>query len=129
LLGIRRATESFEERLLQRGIERRELGVEGRTQAIHHGDDRERDARRDQTIFDRGRPRFIRQKSQKVMLQLRLRCVCAELAQLRKITDSNLRLHKKEMRKSSGYCDANIRQILTIEARNRSRLLHEADSG
>jgi hypothetical protein len=65
-------------RLLQRGIDRRKLGVEVRTQAVHHGNDRERDARCDQAIFDRGRPRFIRQKLQKVMLQRRLRRNCAE---------------------------------------------------
>ena len=81
-------------RLLQRGIDRRELGVEVRTEAVHHGNDRERDARRDQAIFDRGRPRFIRQKLQKVMLQLRLRWNCAEFARLRMPTEKKLRLHK-----------------------------------
>jgi len=45
--------------LFQRGVDRRELRVEVRADAIHHGDDSERNARRDQTVLDGGRAGLV----------------------------------------------------------------------
>jgi hypothetical protein len=43
----------------QRGADRLEIGGEGRAHTIHCCDDRNRDTGRDQTVFNRGRPRLI----------------------------------------------------------------------
>jgi len=45
--------------LFQRGVDRRELRVEVRADAIHHGDDSERDARSDQSVLDGGRAGLV----------------------------------------------------------------------
>jgi len=45
--------------LFQRAVDRRELRVEVRADAIHHGDDRERDAGRDQSVLDGGRAGLV----------------------------------------------------------------------
>ena len=47
-------------KLLQGAVNRRELVVHGAAQAVHHGDDRQGDARGNQTVFDRRRTGFIR---------------------------------------------------------------------
>jgi hypothetical protein len=43
----------------QRAIDRVKHGVQVTAEAVDGSKDRYRNARRDQTIFDRGRPRFI----------------------------------------------------------------------
>ena len=55
--------------LLQRSVDRRELGIEVRPQTVHDRDDRKRDARRDQTIFNRGRTGLIGQEIPENTLQ------------------------------------------------------------
>lgn len=60
---------SRERRLLQRSIDRRELGIEVRTDTIHHRDDRKRDTRRDQAVFNRGRTGLIGQEFPENSLQ------------------------------------------------------------
>ena len=66
-------------RLFQRRIDGAEVGVQGRAEAIDRRDDRERNAGRDQTIFNRGRPRLIRKEFPQNALQRRLRVmrICA----------------------------------------------------
>jgi hypothetical protein len=60
LAGVQsRAKFVLEQILFQRGVDRRELGVEVRADAIHHGDDRERDAGRDQSVLDCGRAGLV----------------------------------------------------------------------
>ena len=59
--------------LLERAVDRGELGIQGRTEPIDRGNDRERDAGRDQPVFDRSRPRLVAQETLDVMLQRRLR--------------------------------------------------------
>jgi hypothetical protein len=49
--------------LLQRTIDRGELGVELYADPIHDGDNRKRNTSRDQSIFDCGRARFVSWKS------------------------------------------------------------------
>jgi hypothetical protein len=56
--------------LLQLGIDRSELRVKIGAQAVHHRDNRKRDTRCDQTVFNRGRTRLIGQEFQKVALQV-----------------------------------------------------------
>jgi hypothetical protein len=46
----------------QRRADRVEIGLGGRAHARHRTDDRKRNAGRDQTIFNRGRPRLIRKE-------------------------------------------------------------------
>src|SRR5664279_2102718 len=41
-------------RLFQRGVDRGELGIQVGTEAVDHGDDRERDSRCNQAVFDGG---------------------------------------------------------------------------
>src|SRR3954451_9335801 len=41
-------------RLFQRAVDRRELGVQGAAEGVDDGDDGERDAGRDQSVFDGG---------------------------------------------------------------------------
>src|SRR3978361_1697787 len=41
-------------RLFQRGVDRRELGVQGAAESVDDGDDRQRDAGRNQAVFDGG---------------------------------------------------------------------------
>lgn len=60
--------------LFQRRVDRIELGVEVRTQAVYHSDDRQRDAGCDQTIFNRGCPRLIRKELNQVAPHIRLPC-------------------------------------------------------
>ena len=48
--------------LLQRAVDRSELVVEVAAQAVHHSDNRKRDTRCDQAVFNRGRAGFIRQE-------------------------------------------------------------------
>ena len=50
-------------RLLERARDRRELVVQAGAQAVHDRNDRKRDARRDQTVFDRGCPRTRRKET------------------------------------------------------------------
>lgn len=56
----------------QRSVDRGEVGIERGAQTIHRRDDCERDPGRNQTIFNRGSPRLIRQKLQEATSQLRL---------------------------------------------------------
>jgi hypothetical protein len=58
--------------LLQRGVDRGELGIEGGAETVDDRNDRKGNARRDQAVFDRGCARFVEQKTLDVMLQLRL---------------------------------------------------------
>lgn len=51
--------------LLQRRVERRELGVERAAETIHGGNDRKCDAGGDQTVFDGGGATFVLQKTSK----------------------------------------------------------------
>src|SRR5579859_686657 len=62
-------------RLLQGARDRREIGIQGCTKAVHDRDDRKRDARRDQAVFDGGRPGLVGKELENVMLQLRLHFV------------------------------------------------------
>ena len=48
--------------LFQRSRDRLEISVEGRTDTVHRSDDRNRDTGCDQTVFNRGCPRLIRQE-------------------------------------------------------------------
>src|SRR5262249_39706514 len=48
--------------LLQRGLHRAEGRVQVCADALHDGDDRHRDAGRDETIFDGGRARLVTKK-------------------------------------------------------------------
>jgi hypothetical protein len=48
--------------LLQRTVDRSELGVQLSAEAIHDGDNREGNASGDQSVFDRGRARFVGKK-------------------------------------------------------------------
>ena len=65
-------------KLLQRGVDRIEIVLERRTKTIHGRDDRNRDSSGDNTVFDRGRARFIRQELQEIMPQTCLLCRCVE---------------------------------------------------
>src|SRR5882762_6571581 len=57
------------QKLLQRTVDRSELFVEVRSDAVNHSDNGQRDAGCNQTIFNRGSARFIRQKIQQGALQ------------------------------------------------------------
>ncbi len=87
--------------LFQRTVDVRENGVQVRAEAIDRRDDRQRDAGCDQTVFNRGRPRLIREKLPKSVLQSRLRnhlmhtrrfCRCSA-ARVRRGTAGDLKLH------------------------------------
>jgi hypothetical protein len=58
--------------LLQRRIERRELGVERGAQTVHRSDDRERNASGDQAVFNGGGAAFVFQKSANQKRQITL---------------------------------------------------------
>ena len=58
--------------LLQGVIDRREHGVEVRAQSVHRDDDGDRDACRDQSIFDGGCARGVREEFHNLALQFRL---------------------------------------------------------
>jgi hypothetical protein len=85
--------------LLQRAIDRSELGIEIGAETIHRRDNRKRDARRDQTVFNRGCTRLIRQKLQEATPQIYLltdrvdRGIYVE-GERRRNTDDDLRLSK-----------------------------------
>ena len=51
--------------LFQRGVDRREHGVEGSAEAVDGRDDGEADARRNQPVLDRRSGRLVGQKSRK----------------------------------------------------------------
>ena len=51
--------------LLQRRVERRELGVERAAETVHDGDDGQRDAGGDQAVFDGRGAALVLQKSAK----------------------------------------------------------------
>src|ERR1700744_6099868 len=57
---------------LERSRDRREIGAERRAQPVHNSNNRERNARRDQTVFDRGSPVFVAEKLQQKTLQFDL---------------------------------------------------------
>src|SRR6266478_8859063 len=57
------------QKLLQRTVDRSELFVEVRSDAVNHGDNGQRDAGCNQTVFNRRGARFIGQKIQQVALQ------------------------------------------------------------
>ena len=79
--------------LLERGADRIELGADRRTQPVHDRNDRQRDTRRDQTVFDRGCPRLVSNKLQEKTLQLDLHCPGSpEFRRLRRTTEQHLRL-------------------------------------
>jgi hypothetical protein len=81
--------------LLQRAVDRGELGVEGGAQAVDHRNDRERNSRRDETVLDRGCPRFVRQELLDMMLQLRLQMTLPPTALgARTTTGQHLKLSK-----------------------------------
>ena len=50
-------------RLLQRGLDAGEGRVQLRAEALHDGDDRNRDASGDEAIFDGGRPGLVLHKA------------------------------------------------------------------
>ena len=56
-------------KLLQGGANRSELLVHRAAQAVHDGDDRERDAGCDQSVFDRGCTRLVVPELQNHVLQ------------------------------------------------------------
>ncbi len=58
--------------LLQRTIDRSELGIEIGAETIHRRDNRKRDTRCDQTVFNRGCTRLIGQKLQEATPQIYL---------------------------------------------------------
>jgi hypothetical protein len=64
--------------LFQRRIDVTEIGIERRTKTIHGRDDHNRDSTGENTVFDRGRARFIGQKLQDSTLQARLLLGCVE---------------------------------------------------
>ena len=57
------------QKLLQGAANRTELVVHRGAQAVHHGDDRQRDTGRDQTVFDRSCARLIGPKLRNHALQ------------------------------------------------------------
>src|SRR5689334_10703251 len=59
-------------RLLQRRVDAGELLVQGPAKAVHHGDDRKRNAGSDQTVFDRGGAGFVRDELREELLQVGL---------------------------------------------------------
>jgi hypothetical protein len=61
----RRALSLSHERLLQRGVDRGELGVQVGAEAVDHSDDREGDAGSDQSIFDGGSASLVLQEAGK----------------------------------------------------------------
>src|SRR5206468_7833215 len=61
-LGGARPQRPRRRRLLQRAVDRVELLVEVRTNAVNDGDDRKSNAGGDQTVFDRSRPRLVGQE-------------------------------------------------------------------
>lgn len=61
------------DRLFQRRVDRSEVGVQRGAKAVDRRDNGKRDAGRDQTIFNRGRPRLIRPELLKNVPQVRLR--------------------------------------------------------
>jgi len=83
--------------LFQRAVDAAEVGVQGRAEAIDRRDDRQRNPGRNQTIFNRGRPRLIGQKLQKNALQRRLRFreMRAGPGAIRKFTAGALKLCKE----------------------------------
>ena len=54
--------------LLQRRVERRELGVERAAETVHDGDDGQRDAGGDQAVFDGGGAGFILRETRNQVL-------------------------------------------------------------
>src|SRR3954467_9830164 len=58
----------WRDRLLQRTVDRRELAVQVAAQAVHDGDDGERDAGGDEAVFDRGRTGFVLQETRNEVL-------------------------------------------------------------
>lgn len=60
-------------RLFQRRVDRSEVGVQRGAEAVDRRDNGKRDAGRNQTIFNRGRPRLIRPELLKNIPQVRLR--------------------------------------------------------
>ena len=61
----RRALSLSHERLLQRGVDRGELGVQVGAEAVDHSDDREGDAGSNQSIFDGGSASLVLQEADK----------------------------------------------------------------
>ena len=64
-------------KLFQRIVNRREDPAEIGAQPVHSSNDRQRNAGRDQAIFDRRRAGIVRQEPQKQMFQRCLRIGCA----------------------------------------------------
>ena len=78
--------------LLQRVIDRREHGVEVRAQSVHRDDDGDRDACRDQSIFDGGCARGVREEFHNHALQFRLLEInCREFGRPHTDTGDDLR--------------------------------------
>ena len=89
--------------LLQRAVDRGELGIQGGAEPIDHGDDRQRDARSDQAVFDRGCTCFIGQETLDVMLQLRLQVTFPPNPLGARITtERDLKLHEAGTRNAAG---------------------------
>jgi hypothetical protein len=77
--------------LLQRSIDRREVGVQRGAEGVDRRDNGERDPCRDQTVFDRRRTRFILPELQKSIAQSRLRFRQSECAPALRSTSASTR--------------------------------------
>ena len=80
--------------LLQGAVDGGELGVQGGAEPIDRCDDRQRNTRRDQAVFDRGCARFVRQEFLDEMLQLRLQISPPTSLGARTTTGQHLKLRK-----------------------------------
>ena len=66
-------TRTLRAALLERRVDRCELSIQVGAQPVDYRNDRKGDARRDQTVLNRGCPGFVRKEFLDVVLQLRLR--------------------------------------------------------
>ena len=80
--------------LLQGRVNGIEFGAEVGAQTVHHRDDCQRDARCDQTVFNRGRPGLIGQELQEVTQIYLLFENPVKTSNIRKSTEDALKLNK-----------------------------------
>ena len=99
--------------LLDRGGNRRELGVQLRAQPVHDRNDGERNAGRDQAVFDRRRAGLVRKELPNVLFQFRLPLVSPNTLGLGTLTAQNLSLRKPGTFNSPVKCEGINLQILT----------------
>jgi hypothetical protein len=88
--------------LFQRSVDRIKFGVEVGTQPINDRNDRKRDTRCDQAIFNRGRTGLIGQEVQKATAQNLPPFDCDEAINDRRNTDTDLRMDKSTPYNLSG---------------------------